>query len=198
MGLASGLSLTNQSDAGSFLVHMHALFSQDGRQQGRFWKVLGLMGWRLLSPLEFSSNSSGWWQVVSSLLLIRTLCCDNSCKWLLSCLARVGGISQCFPNRVTHCCGHCFYGFKQIDTIVLSCVSFFALTKVITHALSFLKKHFINQFGCVRSSLCHKGFLLQSASSLVVKRGLSCQEACMILVTDQGLNPHPLHCKADS
>ena len=59
MGLASGLSLANQSDAGSFLVHMHALFSKDGHQQGGFWEVAGLMGWRLLSPLEFSSNSSG-------------------------------------------------------------------------------------------------------------------------------------------
>ena len=61
MGLPSGLSLANQSDAGSFLVHTHALFSQDGRQQGGFWEVVGLMGWSPLSPLEFSSNSSGWW-----------------------------------------------------------------------------------------------------------------------------------------
>ena len=41
MGLASGLSLANPSDPGSFLVVVHTLFSQDGCQQGGFWEVEG-------------------------------------------------------------------------------------------------------------------------------------------------------------
>ena len=38
MGLASGLSLANHSDSGSFLA-AHALLSQSGFQRGGFWKV---------------------------------------------------------------------------------------------------------------------------------------------------------------
>ena len=38
MGLVSGLSLVNDSEAGSFLG-VHVLLSQDGFQQGGFWEV---------------------------------------------------------------------------------------------------------------------------------------------------------------
>ena len=62
MGLASGLSLANQSDTGSFLVHMHALFSQDGRQQGGFWEVAGLNG--LASSLSFGVFLKFFWLVL--------------------------------------------------------------------------------------------------------------------------------------
>ena len=48
-GLVSELSLVNHSDSGSFLV-AHTLFSQDGCQQGGFWKVAGHM----VSPFDFS------------------------------------------------------------------------------------------------------------------------------------------------
>ena len=37
MGIVSGLSLGNDSDAGSFLP-VHVLLSQDGFQQGGFWE----------------------------------------------------------------------------------------------------------------------------------------------------------------
>ena len=39
-GISFGLSLANHSDSESFLV-VHALFSQDGCQQGGYWDVLG-------------------------------------------------------------------------------------------------------------------------------------------------------------
>ena len=38
-GLVFGLSLANHSDSESFLVVVHALFSQDGCQRG-FWEVV--------------------------------------------------------------------------------------------------------------------------------------------------------------
>ena len=38
MGIVSGLSLVNHSEAGSFLV-VHVLLSQDGFQQGGFWEA---------------------------------------------------------------------------------------------------------------------------------------------------------------
>ena len=84
MRLVSGLSLTDHSDPGSFLV-VHTLLSQDGCQRGGFWEVAGHMA----SPFDLSS----WWWLVSSELLIRTSC-YNSHKWLLWQLAREGGISQ--------------------------------------------------------------------------------------------------------
>ena len=40
MGLASGLSLANNSDSEYFLV-VHALFSQDECQREGFWEVVG-------------------------------------------------------------------------------------------------------------------------------------------------------------
>ena len=73
MGRVSGLSLVNHSDAGYFLV-AHALLSQDGFQQGRFWEVGKTYG--LASPLSFwpCPDFSGWWWLVSSLFLTSTFC----------------------------------------------------------------------------------------------------------------------------
>ena len=66
MGLVSGLSLANHSDSESFLV-VHALFSQNGCQQG-FWEVV-----RHVSFWSFP-NSSSWWWLISSMFLTRTSC----------------------------------------------------------------------------------------------------------------------------
>ena len=49
MGLVSALSLAHDSDSESFLV-VHALFSQDGCQQGGYWDVLG----HVVSPFDLS------------------------------------------------------------------------------------------------------------------------------------------------
>ena len=49
MELVSRLSLANHSDSESFLV-VHALFSQDGCQRERFWKVVG----HVVSPFDLS------------------------------------------------------------------------------------------------------------------------------------------------
>ena len=49
MELVSGLSLANHSDSEFFLV-VHALFSQDGCQQGGYWEVLG----HVVSPFDLS------------------------------------------------------------------------------------------------------------------------------------------------
>ena len=49
MGLVSGLSEANHSDSESFLV-VHALFSQDGYQQGGSWEVVG----HVVSPFDLS------------------------------------------------------------------------------------------------------------------------------------------------
>ena len=51
MGLVSTLSLDNHSDSESFLV-AHALFSQDGCQQGGYWDVLG----HVVSPFDLSQT----------------------------------------------------------------------------------------------------------------------------------------------
>ena len=48
-GLVSGLSLTNHSDSGSFLV-VHALLRQDRFQPEGFWEVVGHM----VSPFDLS------------------------------------------------------------------------------------------------------------------------------------------------
>ena len=50
--LVSRLSLANHSDSGSFLV-VHTLLSQDGRQRGGFWEVVG----HVASPFDLSH----WW-----------------------------------------------------------------------------------------------------------------------------------------
>ena len=49
LGLVSGLSLADHSDSESFLV-VQALFSQDGRQRGGFWEVVG----QVVSPFDLS------------------------------------------------------------------------------------------------------------------------------------------------
>ena len=50
-GLVSGMSLANHSDSGSFLV-VPASFSQDGRQRGGFWEVVG----HVVSPFDLSQT----------------------------------------------------------------------------------------------------------------------------------------------
>ena len=74
IGLASGFSLANHSDSGSFLVACTSL-SQDGIQRGGFWEVGRTYG--LVSPLSFWPflNYSGWWWLVSSTFLTRTSYC---------------------------------------------------------------------------------------------------------------------------
>ena len=94
MGLVSGLSLVNHSESESFLV-VHALFSQDGCQREGFWEVVG----HVLSPFDLSRTLP----IDGGLLVLFSLpglpVQNNSCKWLLCCLARVGGVSQCAsPN----------------------------------------------------------------------------------------------------
>ena len=69
MGLVSRLSLANHSDSESLLV-VHTLFSQDGCQREDFLgrgRTCGVSFWPFL-------NSSGWWRLISSLLLTRTSC----------------------------------------------------------------------------------------------------------------------------
>ena len=51
MGLVSGLSLTNHSDSGSFLV-AHALLKQDGCQREGFWEMVG----HVVSPFDLSQT----------------------------------------------------------------------------------------------------------------------------------------------
>src|SRR5574337_1883916 len=93
-GLVSGLSLATHSDSESFLV-VPALFSQDGLQREGFWKAVGHM----VSPFDLSRTL-----LVGGGLLVPCSSpgppvLNNSCKWLLWCLARVGGFNQCAsPN----------------------------------------------------------------------------------------------------
>jgi len=108
-GLVSGLSLANHSDSESFLV-VPALFSQDGLQREGFWKAVGHM----VSPFDLSRTL-----LVGGGLLVP--CClpgppvlNNSCKWLLWCLARVGGFNQhAFPNRSSVCDGTLSYWVRS-------------------------------------------------------------------------------------
>ena len=57
-------------------------------------------------------------------------------------------------------------------------------------------------FGCVESLVQHMEYLLHHVGrcldSLVRASGLRCPVACVILVPNQGWNPHPRHRKADS
>ena len=95
MRLVSELSLARHSESGSFLV-VHASLSQDGVQPEGFWEVGGHMDYRRLSPFGL------FWilPVGGSLFIPHSLpglpVWDNSCKWLLWCLARVGSFSQWF------------------------------------------------------------------------------------------------------
>ena len=88
--LVSRLSLANRSDSGSFLV-VHALLSQDGGQREGRWEVVRHMA----PPFGLS-----WTLMVGADSLVpyslpgpQSL--NNSCRWLLWCLARVGSFSQC-------------------------------------------------------------------------------------------------------
>ena len=60
MGLVSGLSLTNHSDSGSFLV-AHALLSQDGFQWEGFWEMGRKYGLGFPFSFWLFLNSSGLW-----------------------------------------------------------------------------------------------------------------------------------------
>ena len=96
MGLFSGLSLANHSDSECFLV-VHTLFSQDGCQREGFWEVVG----HAVSPFDLSQTLP----VGGGLLVLCSLpgppVKNNSCKWLLGCLASVGGFNQCAsPNTL--------------------------------------------------------------------------------------------------
>ena len=92
MGLVSGLSLANHSDSESFLL-VHTLFSQDGCQREGFWELVK----QVVSPFDLSQTllvGGGLFPFPYQDLLSQ----NNSCKWLLWCLARVGGFNQCaFP-----------------------------------------------------------------------------------------------------
>ena len=97
MALISGLSLANHSDSASFLV-AHASLGQDGLQRRGFWDVGRT--YELASPFDLSQIL-----LVGGGLLVHVpyqdlLQKNNSCKWLLWCLARVGGFSQCFPLKL--------------------------------------------------------------------------------------------------
>ena len=68
MGLVSRWSLTNYSNSESFLVaHM---------AQPRWMLARGILGSGRTRGVSFQPfpNSSGWWWLVSSVLLTRTLC----------------------------------------------------------------------------------------------------------------------------
>ena len=96
MGLVSGLSLANHSDSESFLV-VHALFSQDGCQRG-FWEVV----WHVMSPFDLSRTLLVGGGLLVPCSLPGPPVIRHSYKWLLCCLARVGGFSQCAsPSSVT-------------------------------------------------------------------------------------------------
>ena len=104
MGLISGLSLANHPDSGSFLV-VHALFSQDGCQWEGFPEVVG----QVVSPLHLSQTLpvGGGLSVLCSLKDLLSL--NNSCKWLLWCLARAGVFNQCASPNVTTLYSVCFF-----------------------------------------------------------------------------------------
>ena len=94
MGLVSGLSLANHSDSENFLV-VHTLLSQDGYQQEGFWEVDG----QAVSPLDLSRTLPVGGGLLVPYSLPGSPVINNSCKWLLWCLARVGGFNQCAsPN----------------------------------------------------------------------------------------------------
>ena len=90
MGLVSGLSLTNHSDSGSFLWSKHCSAKMDSSE-----KDSGRLVGHVASPFDLSQilPVGGGLLVLFSLLGSSVV---KSCKWLLSCLTRVGGFSQCF------------------------------------------------------------------------------------------------------
>ena len=92
MGLGSGLSSTNHSDSESCLV-LHALFGQDGCQWEGFWEVVGHVVFRF--DLSRTLPVGGGLFVPCSLPGPPVI--KQFMQWLLGCLARVGGFSQCAP-----------------------------------------------------------------------------------------------------
>ena len=89
-GLVSGLSLTNRYDSrvlpgGTCIVQPRWMPTR---------RILGGGRTRGISFWPFP-NFSDWWWLVSSMFLTRTSCHKITHKWLLWCLARVGGFSQC-------------------------------------------------------------------------------------------------------
>ena len=53
MGLVSGLSLANHSDSRSFLWHTHYSAKMDSKEKDS-GRLVGHMGWHLLSPFDLS------------------------------------------------------------------------------------------------------------------------------------------------
>ena len=95
MGLVSGWSLANHSNSESFLVALASL-SQDGCQREGFWEVDGHGCLLLTFPELFRLVVAYQFCDTYQDLLLK----NNSCKWLLWYLSRVGGFSQCAsPNK---------------------------------------------------------------------------------------------------
>ena len=90
MELVSGLSLANHSDSASFLV-VHALFNLDGCQREGFWEVSG----QVVSPFNLSPTLPVGGGLLVPCSLPGPPVVKHACTWLLRCLARVGGFSQC-------------------------------------------------------------------------------------------------------
>ena len=92
-GLVFGLSLANHSDSESFLVVVHALFSQDGCQRG-FWEVVGYV----VSPFDLSQTL----RVGGGFLVPCSLAVPPVVKQLMQMVTMVPGQggwfqSVCFP-----------------------------------------------------------------------------------------------------
>ena len=92
-GISFQVVFSQLSDSESFLV-VHALFSQD--REG-FWEVVD----HVVSPFDLS-----WTFLVGAGLLVPSPLPEppvvkNSCKWLLPCLAKVGGFDQCASPNIT-------------------------------------------------------------------------------------------------
>ena len=92
--ICTWFSLASHSYSESFLV-VHTLFGQDGCQREGFWEVVRYV----VSPFDFSRTLP-----VGGGLLVPCFLPGppvNLCKWLLWCLARVDGFSQCAsPKRI--------------------------------------------------------------------------------------------------
>ena len=98
MGLVSGLSLASHSDSESFMV-VPTLFSHDGYHWG-FWEMVG----HVVSPFDLSPTLAVGGGLLVPCSLPGPPVLNNSCKWLLWCLARVGGfIQSASPNGSAQC-----------------------------------------------------------------------------------------------
>ena len=79
------------------LMHLSAKMDSSVRCSGRL--AGPMMGWHLLpacSPSQILPVSFLRLHISYQVILLW----DNSCKWLLLCLAKVGGFSQQFTNRI--------------------------------------------------------------------------------------------------